>query len=190
MKAIYLVPLLVFVSILGAAEAAFAIEVQHAAPPGMFAGPPSGLLFDLAPLDPTPIPDDDAKCTTCQGTALMEAGQYGRAMDIFQRRAAEGDAVAMANLGVMYQHGLGTPVDYDHAMRLYRQAAKKGQSMAMNQIGFMFLHGLGVKVDLDTAYCWFEWSSVQGNDRASGHIADLEAMGRQPPSSCEVVNNL
>ena len=189
MKAIYLIPLAVFVAAMGVAEVAFAVKVWGAPSPAAIEASIRGLRVGVS-LDQTPIPDDDAKCSTCQGLALLNAGQFARAKDIFQRRAAAGDTGAMVNLGWMQLHGLGGPVDYDEAMRLYRQAAAKGEPMAMNQIGFMFMHGLGVKVDLDTAYCWFEWSSVQGNEFAKRHIGELEAMGRQPPSSCEVVNQL
>jgi hypothetical protein len=49
-----------------------------------------------------PIPREDAECSTCDGFRLMSMGQYARAMDIFQRRSAEGDTAAMDDLAWMY----------------------------------------------------------------------------------------
>jgi hypothetical protein len=122
-------------------------------------------------------------------TGQGAATDASSALKYYRLSAENGNLSGIVDLGMMYQHGTGVPVDYDRAMKLYRQAAFKGEATAMNQIGYMFQHGLGVKVDLDTAYCWYSWSSDQDNDRAKVHIAEIQAQGRAPPSSCEVLND-
>jgi len=54
----------------------------------------------------------DADCNSCDPVDLMASGQYATAMTIFQRRAASGDSVAMNNIGLIYQNGLGVAADY------------------------------------------------------------------------------
>src|ERR1700744_3686945 len=80
-------------------------------------------------------PADDAQCTTCQGVELLNSGQYARAMHVFQLRAAQGDAVAMNNIGYMYQEGLGVPVDMANARRYFLMSANAGGGIGMSSLG-------------------------------------------------------
>ena len=96
---------------------------------------------------------------------LLQQGHFDRALHIFQLLAAKGDDVATSNLGFMYQHGLGVPVDYDKAHELYWQAASHGVPVAANQMGYLYQYGLGVPQNLTTAYCWYEFA---GGERLRG----------------------
>jgi TPR repeat protein len=97
------------------------------------------------------IPSDDKKCSTCDGVRLMEQGDYGRAMHIFQLRAAEGDSVAMNNIGWMYEFGLGRAPDPRQAILWYSKAGDRGNGTSLFNLADMFDNGIGVQVDHKTA---------------------------------------
>jgi hypothetical protein len=66
------------------------------------------------------------------------------AVRLFRQAAETGNADAINNLGVMYEHGTGVAKDYAEAVRLYRQAAEKGNTLAINNLGRMNASGRGV----------------------------------------------
>jgi TPR repeat protein len=160
-KAIYLIPLAI-VAILGVGEVAFAIKAWGDAPPGAIEAQVRKLQADIIP-SPAPIPDDNAKCSTCDGFALMNVGQYDRAMAIFRRRAAEGDTVAMNNLGWMYRYGLGVPVDSAESLRWYQKAAALNDGSALAALGDIYQNGLGVGADVPAALKYYEMSAAVGD---------------------------
>ena len=53
-----------------------------------------------------------------------DAGDYGRARQLYAEAAAAGDGLAKFNLGQLYERGQGGPVDYGEAVRLWQQAAR------------------------------------------------------------------
>lgn len=141
-------------------------------------------------------PLDDALaapvCDTCDGTRLLDEGQFGAARRIFERQSARGDIVATMNLGWMYHHGAGLTVNYAKARDLYFKAASAGQNVAMNQMGFLYQNGLGVPRNLATAYCWYSFALANAYAPAARHIAEIEAEGGKPAlsdSGCDVVNH-
>jgi hypothetical protein len=48
----------------------------------------------------------------------------------YLQAAAQDDAVALSNLGFMYDHGQGVPADSQKALNYYSKAAKKGDENA------------------------------------------------------------
>lgn len=59
-----------------------------------------------------------------------DAGRYQQAMSIWQKLAAQGDAQAQFNLGLMYHGGLGMPRDEAEAVKWYEKAAEGGYPQA------------------------------------------------------------
>ncbi len=51
--------------------------------------------------------------------------------------AAQGDAHAQFNLGVMYDKGRGVSQDYAEAVKWYRKAAEQGHASAQHNLGVM-----------------------------------------------------
>ena len=51
---------------------------------------------------------------------------YNEALRLFQLAAAQEDANAQNNLGLMYLNGHGVPKDYNEALKLFRLAAAHG----------------------------------------------------------------
>ena len=78
------------------------------------------------------------------------AGDMDDAEEAYQRRdyrtafsknknaAAQGNANAQHNLGVMYEKGQGVKQDYAESVRWYKLAADQGNAEAQNNIGVMY----------------------------------------------------
>ncbi len=90
-----------------------------------------------------------------QAARLHRAGETDKAVAIWQRRAAEGQADAAYNLAVIHHYGDGVALDYAAAMRWYRMAAEAGDKPAQFQIGLMYQTGQGVTADPAEAHRWF-----------------------------------
>lgn len=61
-----------------------------------------------------------------KGLAAARVGDYETALLEWRPLAAQGDADAQYNLGVMYDNGQGVIQDYAEAVNWYRLAAKQG----------------------------------------------------------------
>lgn len=110
-----------------------------------------------------PPPADDAQCTTCDGMRLLRLGDYGRAMHVFQLRAAAGDLVATNEIGRMYEQGLGVPIDYDRARHYYTVVMKAGGGAGMASLGLMYERGHGVAVDYAQARRYYALAKDAGD---------------------------
>ncbi|MDR3511140.1 MAG: tetratricopeptide repeat protein [Caulobacteraceae bacterium] len=110
-----------------------------------------------------PPPADDAHCTTCDGMRLLRQGEYGRAMHVFQLRAAVGDLVATHELGIMYQQGLGVAVDFDRARSYFTKGMNAGDGAGMASLGWMYEQGLGVAVDYQQARRYYKMAKAAGD---------------------------
>ena len=82
-------------------------------------------------------------------------------------RAAEaGNAVAQANLGLIYRDGKGVAQDFAESAKWYRRAAEAGDADAQHNLGFMYFSGEGVEQDVRLAYMWFVLAGAQGDEKA------------------------
>ena len=79
--------------------------------------------------------------------AAYDRGDYATALKLMMPLAAQGDAVAQAIVGWMYQNGWGVPKDYGEAVKWYRPAAAQGNALAQNNLGGMYAYGRGVRQD-------------------------------------------
>ena len=67
----------------------------------------------------------------------------GEDLHTLQTRAAQGDAQAQHNLGVLYAEGRGVPQDHVMARQWYEQAAAQGVAKAQNNLGMLYRDGQG-----------------------------------------------
>jgi TPR repeat protein len=88
------------------------------------------------------------------GIAYYQRGDYANALQIFRSLAAQGDASAQFNLGVMYDLGQGVTQDYVEAVKWYRLAAAQGNAGAQGFLGSMYATGRGVPQDYAEAAKW------------------------------------
>ena len=96
------------------------------------------------------------------GMAAYERGDYATALRERKPLAEQGDAVAQAGLGFMYEKGKGVPQDYAEALRWYRLAAEQGHAIAQVNLGTIYYQGWGVPQDYKEAVRWFRLAADQG----------------------------
>lgn len=102
---------------------------------------------------------------------------YDKALELFEKAAAGGNAPAMVNIGVMYGKGVGVEQDYAKALEWFEKAADLGSSNAMFDIGTLYVNGQGVETDYDEALKWFEMAAEFGEERAVEYISILRDQG-------------
>jgi TPR repeat protein len=61
------------------------------------------------------------------------------------KAAAQGSSGAQFNLGVLYENGRGTKVDFAKANEWYRKASVQGDALAIGNLGMLYVRGQGVK---------------------------------------------
>ncbi len=97
-----------------------------------------------------------------EGVAAYERGDYAMALREFRVLAAQGDAAAQYNLGVMYDDGRGVTQADAEAVKWYRKAAAQGQAEAQYNLGVMYDDGQGVTQDYAEAVRWYRKAAEQG----------------------------
>jgi TPR repeat protein len=103
---------------------------------------------------------------------------YAEAMKWFQKAADQGNAIAEADVGVMYDNGQGVQRDYAEAMKWYRKAADQGNAIGQNNIGYMYEIGKGVQQDYAEAMKWFQKAADQGYAVAQYKIGSMYQLGQ------------
>jgi len=101
------------------------------------------------------------------GWAALERGDYATALKEWRPLAEQGDADAQYNLGVMYEHGWGVPVNYAEAVKWYRKAAEYGHAGAQFGLGSGYFLGRGVPEDYIKAHMWLSLAKAQGHEKAA-----------------------
>jgi TPR repeat protein len=91
---------------------------------------------------------------------------YKRAREISEKRAADGDSLAMVDLGYLTEHGLGGPIDKQKAFSLYERAANLGNLQGMRNMGICYLSGIGVAVDTAKGVDWLRQAADDYPDAA------------------------
>ncbi len=110
---------------------------------------------------------------------------FAAAFDLLTEEASTGNALAMADLGRMYQDGLGRESDPELAREWYAKAlaafleAEKSSPNRFTQyrIGWMLLHGVGTERDEAAALPWLEKAAQGGNSFAKYQLGKLLLTG-------------
>ena len=108
----------------------------------------------------------------------------------YRLAAAQGNALAQNNLGLMYDDGRGVPEDDAEAVRWYRLAAAQGNASAQFNLGLMCANGRGVPQDNVSAHMWLNLATAQsmGEEReqsATMRDAVAERMTREDLSEAQ-----
>jgi len=111
-----------------------------------------------------------------QNTTLDEAkqffdrGEFNKAAPIYEKLAAEGDALAQYTLAEMYFRGMGVQQDIKKAAALYELAAEKNIMHAQQNIAVLYMQGTGVTQNFERALFWFRKAAAQGDSFAQYSI--------------------
>lgn len=105
------------------------------------------------------------------GMAAFEAGDFERAVGIWDPLALAGDATAQYSLGKIYETGnMDLERDYGRAVEWYRLAAAQGVAAAQNNLGLMYAQGRGVARDVGRAAELWSAASKQNHDMAQFNL--------------------
>ena len=107
---------------------------------------------------PAPAPGNPALDA---GLAALQRGHHATAMRAWRPLAEAGNALAQANIGYLYEHGLGVTQSYVAAMEWYRKAASQNLPQAQFNIGTLYHYGYGVERNLREALNWFRLAARQ-----------------------------
>jgi uncharacterized protein len=114
---------------------------------------------------------------------------------VLEALAAQGNAIAQFNLGVLHDTGRGVWQDHAAAARWYRLAAKQGHAAAQFNLGGLYFEGQGVAKDMVRASLWFTLAAIAGFDGASrnrntvatlltaAELAAVQQLARQCPQN-------
>ncbi len=90
-----------------------------------------------------------------KGFVKLSEGEPEQAITLWSPLAKAGDRVAQASLGLLFQSGQGTEIDYSRALELFKKSARQGYPFAFTALGNSFHEGLGVEKNKQTALFWF-----------------------------------
>ena len=89
-----------------------------------------------------------------------------KAVEWWQKAAAQGNAAPQYNLGLSYAHGEGVPKDATKAVEWWQKAAAQGYVEAQNNLGVRYFNGDGVAQDSAKAVEWWQKAAAQGDASA------------------------
>src|SRR5262249_27068375 len=89
----------------------------------------------------------------------MDIDTQKNVFEVFEAGARYGNAISMANLGVLYR----SVQDYAKAREWCKKGADNGNTSAMTTLGVLYLNGEGVAQDYAKAREWFEKAAVKGD---------------------------
>jgi TPR repeat protein len=119
---------------------------------------------------------------------VFEAGRvasarkdYAEARRLYDQAAAAGYAMAMNNIGALYEGGSGTPVNYVEAAQWYQKAVDAGEPIAMIDLGYQYEHGHGVKRDYAKARELYETALKAGMPSAMNNLGLMYMYGEGMP---------
>ena len=95
-----------------------------------------------------------------------------------EQAAAQGDAAAQFNLGVLYYNGQGVRQDYQKAREWWETAAAQGEATAQVNLGVLYEAGHGVRQDLATAKEWYGKACDNGDQTGCDGYRRLNTMER------------
>ncbi len=105
------------------------------------------------------------------GWAAYNAGDYARAVALFEPLARSGDPEANYALGLIHANGLGVPRDDAVASGYVSNAAEAGYPPAQDLLGYMYDFGLGLPQNPDLAERWYQRAVDAGEINAMNNLA-------------------
>lgn len=85
----------------------------------------------------------------------FDRADYKTALNVWMPTAEAGDADAQANVGEIFERGLGDSPNYEAAAIWYKKAAEQGNARAQFNLGTLYEQGLGVQKDKLQALNWY-----------------------------------
>jgi hypothetical protein len=115
---------------------------------------------------------------------------FKRALQLYERAAAQGHAPAQSALGHCYEVGNGVKIDYKTAAHWYRRAAEQLHPIAQFNLGILFCHGKGVVQSFAEAARWWRLAAAQGHEDALFNLGVCHAKGQGAPQDHDEATRL
>ena len=100
------------------------------------------------------------------GVYYHKPDSFNESFLFFQKAAEGGYPRAQNSLGMCYEYGEGTDVDYDKAFYWYNKAAIQGNDRAECSAASCYEKGIGTVRNLDKAFELYQKSAIQGYYRS------------------------
>lgn len=107
----------------------------------------------------------------------FDRGEFVTAMEVYEDLAANGEAEAQYRLGLIYEQGLGTDVDFRAASNWYQQAAAQQSLPALAALSQLYLTGQGVIQDFKESLRLNEQAAQQGYAPSQHNLGVAHANG-------------
>ncbi|MGO9773061.1 MAG: tetratricopeptide repeat protein [Roseiarcus sp.] len=129
----------------------------------------------LSGVVPSPIEARDQQLKLAQ--LAFRHGNDAVALNLFDRLAAQNDAVAQYWLAHMTELGLGVPKDIPRAISLYAKAAAQNSIPAEARLGEIYLNGDLTPPDYAKAFDLLGNAARQGDPRAAMLLGQMHRFG-------------
>lgn len=129
-------------------------------------------------LDQKPVEPQWPEGPAGDAAKAWAAGDIRTAREIWEKMAADGDAQAMNNLGVLYDQGQGVEPDPGRAAHFFAQSANAGNPAGMSNYGRMLEQGRGISMNPSEAARWFDLAARKGQAEAQYNLGLLYENGR------------
>lgn len=111
------------------------------------------------------------------------AGEFERAVSLYEQAADSGSTEAMLVLGAMYLEGFGVEANATTGGDWFSRAAELGDPLAQYNLGYLCLMGLGRDQDMQEAFQWFRLAAEQGHADAMHNLALMYEEGLSGPAN-------
>lgn len=113
-----------------------------------------------------PVRTTAADCRIRGGEYVAyDRADYKTALNVWMPSAEAGDPEAQANVGEIFERGLGDQPNYELAAFWYQKSADQGNSRAQFNLGTLYEQGLGVEQNKLVAMNWYRqaWGIEEDN---------------------------
>ncbi len=107
----------------------------------------------------------DSHPKVVEGEKLIERGDVGEAMQMWEELALSGEIEVQVRLGLVFAEGEVVPHDYSKAAYWWEKAAYKGNAEAMVYLGHCFFEGQGMDQDEIWAFVMFSLAAERGHPK-------------------------
>jgi TPR repeat protein len=109
---------------------------------------------------------------------LYKANQFSEAFTFFKNASDKGNALASRAIGIMYYNGKGLKEDKGRSFEYYQKAANGGDAVGMYNLATQYFYGEGVAEDQKAALQWYTKAAAAGNANAMDYVSQEEAKMR------------
>jgi TPR repeat protein len=113
--------------------------------------------------------------------SAYEAGEYKKALHIFEQLSNDGDSQAQYDLSQMYLQGIGTSKNPEKGWVWMNRAADGGNVQAMLELAVRFQKSPALENSEQMAFYWFQKAAMAGSAAGQYNLAHLYEDGNQTP---------